>query len=143
MFTRFNLKSIPRAKGVSNRLVGVSLSARFFDEVLSGLPNVLMPTIRAQLGLSYAQVSLLLLALNYVAVVIEPIAGLLIDIWQRRWLMVWGAVGIGIATAVMGLAPTFFLLLLGFAIYGLASGPLAHTADVVLVEAYPEQPGRI
>jgi MFS family permease len=57
--------------------------------------------------------------------------------------MAWGAAGIGLGTMVMGLAPTMALLLLGFAIYGLASGPLAHTADVVLVESYPGVPGRI
>ena len=32
---------------------------------------------------------------------------------------------------------------MGFAIYGLASGPLAHKADVVLIESYPETPERI
>jgi MFS transporter, FSR family, fosmidomycin resistance protein len=134
---------IPRAGGVSDRLVGVSLAARFTDELLSGLPSVLMPTLRAKFGLSYTQVSLLGLTLDYVAAVIEPINGLLIDVWRRPWLMAWGAAGIGLATAVMGLAPTFLILLAGFFIYGMASGPLAHTADVVLVEAYPEAPDRI
>jgi fucose permease len=43
----------------------------------------------------------------------------------------------------MGAAPTFAILLLGFALYGIGSGPLAHTADVVMVEAYPEAPSRI
>jgi MFS family permease len=119
------------------------MGGRFTDELLSGLPLVLMPTLRSLFGLTYTQVSLLALALNYVAAVIEPIAGLLIDIWKRRWLMAFGAAGIGIATVVMGVAPTFVILLLGFAIYGLASGPLAHTADVVLVEAYPKAPDRI
>jgi MFS family permease len=135
--------SLPRAKNVTDRLVAVLLSARFMDEVLSGLPEVLMPTMRAHFGLSYTQISLLSLALNYVAAIIEPINGLLIDLWKRPWLMAWGAAGIGLATMVMGAAPTFAILLLGFALYGLASGPLAHTADVVLVESYPEAPDRI
>ena len=113
------------------------------DELLGGLPTVLMPTIRAQLGLSYAQVSLLGLALNYVSAFVEPVNGILIDIWKRPWLMAWGAAGIGAATIVIGVAPTLAILLLGFAIYGLASGPLAHTADVVLVESYPKAPNRI
>lgn len=143
MLSWLKFQSLPRAHGSSTRLVNVGLAARFVDEVLSGLPDVLMPTIRAQLGLSYTQISLLQLALTYVAAVIEPVGGLLIDVWQRRRLMVWGAVGVGLATAVMGVAPTFFFLAAGFAIYGLASGPLAHTADVVLVEAYPETPDRI
>lgn len=135
--------TLPRAEGVSNRVVAVSLAARFMDELLSGLPTVLMPSIRAQLGLSYAQVSLLGLTLNYVSAIVEPVNGLLIDLWKRPWLMAWGAAGIGLGTVVIGLAPTLAVLLLGFAIYGLASGPLAHTADVVLVESYPEAPDRI
>ncbi len=135
--------ALPRADGVSDRVVGVSLAARFMDELLGGLPSVLMPTIRAQLGLSYTQVSLLGLTLTYVAAFIEPINGLLIDLWKRPWLMAWGAAGIGLGTMMMALAPTMAFLLLAFAIYGLASGPLAHTADVVLVESYPETPGRI
>jgi MFS family permease len=143
MALRDKIESLPRAKGISDRLVAVAMGGRFTDELLSGLPLVLMPTLRSLFGLTYTQVSLLALALNYVAAVIEPIAGLLIDIWKRRWLMAFGAAGIGIATVVMGVAPTFVILLLGFAIYGLASGPLAHTADVVLVEAYPKAPDRI
>jgi MFS family permease len=137
------IQSIPRAAGVSDRVVVVGLGGRFYDELLSGLPAVLMPTFRAVFGLSYAQLSLLNLALSNVAAGVEPIGALLVDVWRRRWLMAWGAAGIGLATAVMGLAPTYLVMLVGFAIYGLASGPLAHTADVVLVEAYPQAPERI
>lgn len=140
-----NLKnlSLPRNPGVSNRLVAVLLSARFMDELLSGLPTVLMPTIRSQFGLSYTQISLLALTLSYTAAFIEPVSGLLVDIWKRPWLMTWGAAGIGMGTMVIGAAPTFAILILGFVIYGMASGPLAHTADVVLVEAYANAPDRI
>lgn len=143
MSLKLKIDSIPRREDVSDRVMAVSLAARFMDEILSGLPDVLMPTIRATFRLSYVQVSLLSLVLNYVAAVIEPIAGLLIDIWKRPWLMAGGAAVIGLATAVMGAAPTFGILLLGFALYGIGSGPLAHTADVVMVEAYPDAPSRI
>ncbi|MGB3717371.1 MAG: MFS transporter [Candidatus Promineifilaceae bacterium] len=140
---RDKIEPLPRIKGVGDRLVAVALGGRFMDELLSGLPTVLMPTIRAHFGLSYAQVSLLGVAMGYAGAVVEPIAGLLIDIWKRRWLMALGAAGIGLATATMGIAPTFTILILGFVLYGVASGPLAHTADVVLVESYPETPDRI
>ncbi len=136
-------KPIPRQPEASSRAVVAGLGGRFADELLSGLPDVLMPTFRATFGLSYAQISLLALALNYVAVVVEPVAGVLIDLWSRRWLMAWGAFFTGLSILLMGLAPTFLLLLLAFACYGLCSGPLAHTADVVLVEAHPEAPDRI
>lgn len=139
----FRLTPIPRAPGVSDRVVRLSLFGRFTDELFSGLFDVLMPSIRSSLGFSYAQIGVLHLALSYVAAVVEPIHGLLIDVWQRHRLLAWGAAGTGLAVVVMGIAPSYYLLLAGFAIYGLASGPLAHTADVVLVEAHPDAPGRI
>lgn len=141
LYTLF--KPIPRKPETSRRAIVASLGGRFADELLSGMPGVLMPTFRATFGLSYAQISLLSLALNYVAVVVEPVSGVLIDLWSRRWLMAWGAFFTGLSILLMGLAPTFLLLLLAFACYGLGSGPLAHTADVVLVEAHPEAPDRI
>ena len=121
----------------------LGLGGRVADELLSGLPDVLMPTLRAHFGLTYTQISLLDLALRYVAALVEPAAGLLIDVWHRRWLMAWGAAGVGLSIMLLGLAPNFLFLLAAFAVYGLASGPLAHTADVVLVEAHPTAPERI
>ena len=140
---RLTPASIPRAEGVPDRVVNLSLLARFFDELLGGLPDLLLPTIRDLLGLSYTQASLLWQITDYVAVVVEPINGLLIDIWQRRWLLGLGAIFIGLAVMVMGVAPTFLLLALGFFLFGVGSGPLAHTADVVLVESHPDVPDRI
>ena len=134
---------IPRAEGVSGHAVWLAMGGRFTDELLGGLPDVLMPAIRRQFGLRIAQVGLLSLVLNYVAAGVEPASGLLIDVWRRRWLLAWGAALIGLATIVLGLATGFTLLLLGFALYGLGAGPLAHTADVVLVESHPRAPDRI
>lgn len=133
---------IPRAPGVPARAARLAFLGRFVDELLFGATDVLMPTIRATFGLSYAQVGLLHLALQYVAGLIEPLSALLIDVWERRWLLAWGAAGIGLSTVMVGIAPTFVVLVLAFAVYGLSSGPLAHTADVVLVQAHPTAPGR-
>ncbi|MDP2328897.1 MAG: MFS transporter [Dehalococcoidia bacterium] len=133
---------IPRAPGVPPRAVRLAFLGRFADELLFGATDVLMPTIRATFGLSYAQVGFLHLALQYVAGLVEPLSALLIDVWERRWLLAWGAAGIGLSTVMVGVAPTFAVLVLAFAVYGLSSGPLAHTADVVLVQAHPAAPGR-
>jgi MFS family permease len=143
MLPNITFRPIQRADGVSDRFVVVALAARFADELLSGLPSVLLPTIRSLFGLSYAQVGVIGLVLDTVSAMVEPIGGLLIDVWRRPWLMAWGAAGIGLGTVLIGAAPTFALVLVGFAVYGLASGPLAHTADVVLLEAYPTEPERI
>ncbi|MEM7128625.1 MAG: MFS transporter [Chloroflexota bacterium] len=127
---------------MTNLHIAIGFGARFYDELMSGLPDVLMPTIQAQLGLSVTQVALLRQILDYVAAAIEPVNGLLIDLWQRKWLMGFGATMLGLALITMGLAPTFLLLLVGYVLFGLGSGPLAHTGDVVIVEAYPDVPDR-
>jgi predicted MFS family arabinose efflux permease len=142
MRSPIRLTPIPRAPGVSRRSATLGYLGRFTDELLYGSADVLMPTIRRELGLSYAQVALLPLALDYVAAVVEPAAGLLIDLWQRRWLLAWGAAMCGLSLVVMGVAPTFLIMAVGFGIYGLGSGPLAHTADAVIVDAHPEAPSR-
>jgi MFS family permease len=57
--------------------------------------------------------------------------------------MAFGSIAVGASIVVIGLAPTFLVLLVGFGLYGLGSGPMAHSGDVVLVESHPEAPDRI
>ncbi len=134
--------SLPRSPNFSTLQVMLAYGGRFSDELMSGLPDVLMPTIQQLLGLSLAQVALLRQTMLWVSQVIDPVHGLLLDVWDRKWLMGLGAVGIGLSILCMGLAPTFGLLLLAYALYGAAGGPLTHTGDVLVVEAYPTVPDR-
>lgn len=131
-----------RSDAVSDRALALSFSGRFVDEVLSGSWTALSPTFRSHFGLSLVQVGLLDQVLNWVALIVEPPASLLIDVRSRRVLLAFGATCVGLSTLLMGLSPTYAALLSAFAIYGLGSGPLAHTADVVNVEAYPDDPER-
>lgn len=134
--------TLPRAADVTPMQAGLGFLARFYDELVGGLPDVLMPTIQAQLDLSLTQVGMLRQVLDYVGAGVEPINGLLIDIWRRKWLMGFGAASLGLAIMTIGTAPTFFWLILGYVLFGLSSGPLAHTGDVVVVESYPTAPDR-
>lgn len=70
-----------RSPNVSDRALG--LSGRFVDELLSGTWSALTLTFRNHFGLSLVQVGLLDQVLNWVALVIEPPASLLIDAWSR------------------------------------------------------------
>ncbi|MBX3052866.1 MAG: MFS transporter [Caldilineaceae bacterium] len=133
---------LPRSPNFSLRQIILAYGGRFSDELLGGLPDVLMPTIQQQLGLSLAQIALLRQVMEWVSQVIDPVHGLLLDVWDRRWLMGLGAAGVGLSIVLIGLAPTFALLLLAYALYGAAGGPLTHTGDVLVVEAYPTAPDR-
>ncbi len=141
--TLLRLGSIPRRTDVDDRAVTVAITARFVDELLSGLPVVLMPSLRARRRLTLTEVGLAYQLLDVTAAVAEPINGVLIDLAPRRWLLVWGAVACGVATVLLGVAPSVVLVAAGFALYGLGSGPLAHTGDVVLIESHPGAVDRI
>ncbi len=134
--------SLPRNPRFSTWQVFLAYGGRFSDELLGGLPDVLMPTIQQVLGLSLAQIGLLRQVMEWTSQVIDPIHGLLLDVWDRKWLMGLGAAGVGLSILFIGLAPTFALLLLAFALYGATGGPLTHTGDVLVVEAYPTAPDR-
>lgn len=142
-FVRFTrLDRLERREGVSDRAVTLSFLARFFDEVLSGAWTVLTPTFRRVFDLSLVQVGLLSQVLAWVALVVEPPAATSIDLRSRRVLVAFGGIAVAASTLMMGLAPTYPLLLAAFAVYGVGSGPLAHTADVIVVEAFPDAPER-
>jgi MFS family permease len=122
---------------VSDRAVAVTFTARFVDEVLSGAWDVLSPTFRRVFGLSLFQLGLLFQVVDWVALVVEPLAASTIDHASRRRLVAFGGATVALSVAVMGLAPGYGVLLVGFALYGVGSGPLAHAADVLVVETFP------
>ncbi|HEX4906775.1 MAG TPA: MFS transporter [Acidimicrobiales bacterium] len=131
------LDRLPRREGVDDRAVAVAFTARLVDEVLSGAWDVLSPTFRRVFGLSLFQLGLLWQVLDWVALVVEPISASSIDHTSRRRLLAFGGAFCAASVATMAVAPSYGVLLLGFALYGVGSGPLAHTADVVVVECFP------
>lgn len=131
------LDRLSRREGVSDRAVAVAFTARFVDEVLSGAWDVLSPTFRRVFDLSLVRLGLLFQVVDWVALVVEPLAASTIDHASRRRLLVFGGAFVATSVALMGLAPSYVVLLFAFALYGVGSGPLAHTADVVVVESFP------
>ncbi len=140
--------SIPRRAEASPRLVGLMLAARFLDEWGVGMLFVLLPVLRDTLGLSYAQVSLLLVSFGWADWVGDPLTGLACDVWPRRPILVGSALGTALVFFAFSGAESFgaaaFLLLLGICVaYSLTVTPSAVIADAVLVETHPDAPGRI
>lgn len=137
------LRSLARSEDLDDRATVLAMFARFTDEVGSGLLLVLTPTFQTRLRLSVVQVGWLLQALFSTAALVEAVAGAAIDVFRRRPLLVWGATGWAAALLLAAGATSFGWLLAAFALVGVASGPLAHTADVVLVEAHPTAVERV
>ena len=137
-FTRLaRLDRLRRRDGVSDRAVALAFVARATDEVLSGAWSVLTPTFRVAFRLSLVQVGFLSQLLNWVALLVEPVAAVHIDTRSRRALMALGAMALAFSMVAMGGTTSYLGLAVGFALYGLGSGPLVLTADVLVVETFP------
>jgi len=96
-----------------------------------GLP-VLMPFVRADLGLSVVQVGMLLTALDLGSFAAFVPAGLATDRLGERRVLVAGGVLMGIAAALTSLAPSYLFLLLGLMLTGIGF-PSGHTGGSKLV----------
>jgi len=131
------LDRLPRRDGVSDRAVALVFVGRFVDEVLSGAWTVLAPTLRAVFRLSLIQIGILSQILGWVALVVEPVAAFQVDLRERRPIMAGGALALAASVFLMGVSPGYGILALAFALYGVGSGPLVLTADVLVVESFP------
>src|SRR5690349_6311716 len=87
------------------------LANEFLDELVFGAREAAWPLIRTDLHLSYAQIGLLLGVPNLVAALIEPLLGILGDIWKRYLLIVGGGVLFTLALTLFGLAPSYAVLM--------------------------------
>ncbi len=136
------LDRLRRGDGILDRAVALVFMARFTDEVLSGAWSVLAPTFRIVFRLSLVQIGFLSQILNWVALVVEPVSAVHIDTRARRSTLALGAAALAASMIVIGVAPGYAALALGFALFGLGSGPLVLTADVLVVEFFPHAPER-
>lgn len=137
------LPTIPRRVDASARLVRLMLAARFLDEWWGGLIFVLMPIIRDDLGLSYAQVSVLLASFVWAGWVADPAAGLIGDVWPRGPVIAASAGLMAIVLLVLTGSASFEMMLVICVAYSLLSTPIATIADAVLVDGHPGAEGRI
>lgn len=96
-----------------------------------------MPLVRADLGLSYTGVGLLLGVPMLASAALEPVLGTRGDTRRRRALMVGGGVGFATGTALAAAATSFWWLLLALAVLAPASGAFVGLAQAVLMDIAP------
>jgi MFS transporter, FSR family, fosmidomycin resistance protein len=115
------------------------LAIEFLDELVFGAREAAWPLIRTDLGLSYAQIGLLLGVPNLVAAFIEPVLGILGDVWKRWLLIVGGGVLFTLALVLFGLAPTFAVLMVASIVFYPASGAFVSLSQSSLMDHDPSR----
>lgn len=113
------------------------LVIEFADEVVFGAREAAWPIVRADLGLSYGQIGLLLGVPSVIASVVEPIIGILGDGWRRRALIVGGGLGFTASLLLSAVAPSFPLLLISFILFYPSSGAFVSLSQASLMDSNP------
>ncbi len=115
------------------------LAIEFLDELVYGAREAAWPLIRTDLGLTYAQIVLLLGVPRIIGNLIEPLVGLLGDVWKRRALVLGGGVIFTAGLLLTGGAPTFPLLMIAFVLLSPASGAFVSLSQASLMDSDPQR----
>jgi MFS family permease len=118
-------------------MLAALLLVGFMDEWLTFFPAGTLPSIRSDLGLSYAEAGIALASLSLGGLIGAPLGGLAADFLDRRLLLATGAFGYAVAMAVFGLSTDFVLLVAAGFVWGASSDLFIHPTEVALVDLYP------
>jgi FSR family fosmidomycin resistance protein-like MFS transporter len=112
------------------------------NDLFSSFLTPLLPTIQKFFGVKYATVSILVAVYSLTSSLMQPVAGLIADRYDRRFLAALGPVLVAIGCGSMGFMPSPFVLAILLGISGLGSA-LFHAAGAALVGQYapPERKG--
>lgn len=113
------------------------LAIEFLDELVFGVESAVLPSIRTELALTYAQIGLLLSLPRIVATAIEPALGVLGDTRHRKILIVGGGLLFALALMLTASGQSFAALMIAFAIFNPASGAFVSLSQATLMDLYP------
>ncbi len=111
------------------------LAIEFLDEFVFGAREAAWPMIRADLGLNYVEIGILLTIPSLFASVIEPVLGILADTPKRRLIVVGGGVAFAAACLLTGVSSGFAVLLLSFMLFYPASGAFVALSQSTLMDS--------
>lgn len=113
------------------------LAIEFFDELDYGIRAAALPSLRDDLGLTYAQVGLLLGLPHILGALLEWFLMLLGDTPLRKWLIVGGGAAIALALGMIAAATSFPPVLLAWVISFPASGAFVTLSQATLMDVNP------
>ncbi len=128
------------SRGQTGRLrAGLSLALLFliivfYDELSYAIGGAALPSLRADLALSYAQVGLLLGLPHAVNTFTKPVLMLLGDTPLRKGLMVAGGIALALAAFLIASAGSFPAILAGFILVLLSSGAFVSLSQATLMD---------
>jgi len=117
--------------------------AHFAHHLVTALPVPLLPFIRDDFALDYAQAGLIVLAFNLAYGISQLPAGWLADRIGPRILLTIGIVGVALAGLLVGLSQTYTMMIVFLVLMGVAGGGYHPSAAPLISRSVePENQGR-
>jgi FSR family fosmidomycin resistance protein-like MFS transporter len=126
-----DLRSTPIRSG-DVRIIGLISAAHFVSHYYNLLLPPLFVFIRADYGVSYTELGLAIATFNVVSAAFQTPTGFLIDWIGARLILIAGLTLGAAAVLVMGLVPSFWVLVVMMAANGLAN-TVYHPADYAIL----------
>ena len=117
--------------------MAILLAVELLDELVGGTRAAAWPLIRDDLGLSYAEVGLVLAVPGFVGSALDPAVGALGDTRHRRLLVVAGGVVFALSAALAAVSIGFWTLLVALVIGNPATGAFVSLAQAKLMDLEP------
>ncbi|MGZ6346953.1 MAG: MFS transporter [Anaerolineales bacterium] len=115
----------------------IFLLIEFIDELIFGVTDAAWPLIRTDFHLNYIQIGLALSAPGIIGNMVEPILGLLADVWKRRVLILGGGVLFALSCLLTAVSHNFLFLLISFTVFNPSSGAFVSLAQATLMDMDP------
>lgn len=115
----------------------IFLLIEFLDELVFGVTGASWPLIRTDLRLNYFQIGLALSLPGILGSMIEPLVGILGDVWKRRALILGGGIFFALACFLTAVSGNFLFLLVSFIIFYPASGAFVSLSQASLMDSAP------
>jgi MFS transporter, FSR family, fosmidomycin resistance protein len=109
----------------------------FIDELIFGVTDAAWPLIRTDLHLNYIQIGLALSLPGIIGNMVEPILGILGDVWKRRVLILGGGVLFALSCLLTAVSHNFIFLLISFMVFNPSSGAFVSLVQATLMDLDP------
>ncbi len=105
------------------------------NDLFSSFFTPLLPRLQSNFGVTYAAISLVVAIYSFSSSLLQPVAGLIADRYDRRLLAALGPIVVVLAFGTLGYYPNLFTMAVCLAIAGLGSA-LFHASGAALVGQY-------
>jgi FSR family fosmidomycin resistance protein-like MFS transporter len=116
------------------RFVLLILFIEFLDELVFGVHAAAWPLIKQDLNLNYSQIGMLMGLPMVIGNIVEPLLGILGDVWKRKVLILGGGLLFAFSLFLTSVSYSAALLLFSFVLFNPSSGALVGLSEATLMD---------